>query len=302
MYDKKIQPSRSIKMFDRNYPELLRQIHNPPQELFYRGDINLLQKTCISIVGTRKNSFYGEEMTRKIVEDLAIMGIVIVSGLAYGIDAIAHQAALDFGLPTIAVLGSGIDNIYPTKHCELAGKILQKGLIISEYEAQTVPLPAYFPQRNRIVSGLSIATIVIEAPERSGTLITARLALEQGREIFVVPGDVDRQNSLGILKLLQNGGACAISSGNDVIEVLGTKFRPKGEARRRPIPERQQQLNFNLPPDQQKILSILSGKSRLTMENLSKKSAMPIEKLLTTLSILEINNLITIIDGKYRAK
>lgn len=306
----------SIKIDDPIYPELLSQIYNPPEELFYKGDINFLQKTCISIVGTRKNSCYGEEMTRKIVEELAVLDIAIVSGLAYGIDAIAHQAALDFGLPTIAVLGGGIDNIYPQDNYKLAQEIIKKGLILSEYPGETPSLPAYFPQRNRIVSGLSIATIVIEAPERSGTLITARLALEQGREIFVVPGDTDRANSLGILRLLQKGGAYAIASGNDVIEVIGTRAAakprpqhphsqhlhsafPSGAVQRK---HPQPQLNFNLPPDQQEILAIISKNSRLTLENLSKKSSLPIEKLLTILSILEVNNLIKTIDGKYSTR
>ena len=163
-------------------------------------------------------------MTQKIIEELAVLDIAIVSGMAIGIDTIAHKTALKLNIPTIAVLGSGLNNIYPKANLKLAQKIAQNGLILSEYEPDAPPLNYNFPQRNRLISGLSVATIVVEAPEKSGALITARFALNQGREIFVVPGDADRVNSKGITKLMQKGAAYPVTCGQDIIESL--KIQP----------------------------------------------------------------------------
>lgn len=280
-----------LNFTDQNYPYLLKQIHKPPQKLYYKGNLDLLKKTCIAVVGTRKNSDYGEEMTRKIIDELSHLDICIVSGLALGIDTVAHQAALEYGLSTIAILGSGIENIYPLENFELAETISKKGLIMSEYEGQLAPLKGNFPQRNRIVSGISVATIIIEAPERSGALITAKLALEQNREIFAIPGDIDRQNSIGPLRLLQDGGAYPISSGQDVIDILQKQPHLFETA-----------LSMNLSPDQQKLFEIIPEKRGLNIEQLSRKSSLPINELLANLSILEIKNLILTKDGKYCRK
>lgn len=181
----------------------LADIPSAPKKLYYRGNIDLLNLPAVAIVGTRKCSDYGEYITQELVKGLSVLNIAIVSGLAKGIDAIAHQAALQYGMKTIAVLGSGINNIYPREHQNLAEEIAKNGLLLSEYSGDTSALPQNFPMRNRIVSGLCLATIVVEAPVKSGALITARFALEQGREVFVIPGDIDRENSLGCLELLQ---------------------------------------------------------------------------------------------------
>lgn len=306
--------AKILNFKDQNYPFLLKQIHKPPQRLYYKGYIELLKKTCIAVVGTRKNSDYGEEMTRKIIDELSHLDLCIVSGLALGIDTIAHQAALEYGLSTIAILGSGIDNIYPFENLELAEIIAQKGLIISEYEGQIAPLKSNFPQRNRIVSGISVATIIIEAPEKSGALITAKLALEQNREIFTLPGDVGSINSIGPLRLLQNGGAYPISSGQDVIEILRkqplfktTKIKNldstiiKNSIKTSSMPK----ISYNfleISPDQHKLFDLIPEKRGLKIEQISQKSNLPINELLGNLSILEIKNLIFTKDGKYRRK
>lgn len=293
--------TKILKISDSNYPNLLKQIGKPPEKLFYKGNIDLLHKPCISVVGTRTYSGYGEEMTMEIIRELSILDICIVSGLALGIDSIAHRTALECGLPTIAVLGSGIDNIYPLKNFELAEKIQNSGLIISEYPGMTEPLRTNFPQRNRIVSGLSLATILTEAPEKSGALITANLALEEGREVFVVPGDIDRENSIGPLRLLQKGHAYPISSGKEIIEIL--REQPhlfKGNAR---IKERQSALRppipYNLSPSQSKILSFLHKHKGLDMQILEQKANLPIRELLQAITLLEIQQLITTKSGKY---
>jgi DNA processing protein len=280
-------------------PAHLQEVYDPPNGLYYKGKTDCLGKTCISIVGTRKYTDYGEFMTQNIVEELAVLDIAIVSGLAKGIDTIAHEAALKNGIPTIAVLGSGLENIYPRENERLAHEITRTGLLLSEYEPYGEPLKYNFPQRNRIISGLSVATIVIEAPEKSGALITARFALEQGREIFVVPGDVDRPNSKGILNLLQRGGAYPITSGQDVIEQLKIQphLFPAEKSQEKP-----KELPYKFTPDEQKIIENMQKRRPITLEELARKSPQPTEKILATLSILEIKGLITTKDGKYLRK
>lgn len=312
-----------ITIKDKNYPALLRQIYNPPQTLYYRGDINILKKTCISIVGTRRNSDYGEYAAKKIVNELAILDIAIVSGLAKGIDTIAHEIALKNSLSTIAVLGSGIDNIYPRENHALASEIEKHGLIISEYPGKKEPLNFQFPQRNRIISGLSIATVIIEAAERSGALITAKLSLEQGREVFAVPGDIDREKSLGTLRLLQCGGAYPITSGKDIIEILGRQPHLFKERRRRDTNTIKKNINsadsdfnfnsdsdsnfqipisYNLSSNEKQILSLIPKLRSISLDILIQKSELPMSELLAILSILEIKGLIKTNDEKYTRK
>lgn len=294
-----------------SFPELLREIHNPPEKLYYRGDISLINKPCIAVVGTRKYSSYGEEMTAKIIKELSVLDICIVSGLALGIDSIAHRTALECNLPTIAVLGSGIENIYPPQNLELAEKIQNSGLILSEYPAMTEPVKFNFPQRNRIVSGLSLATIVIEAPAKSGALITADLALEQGREVFVVPGDIDRESSLGPLHLLQKGQAYPISSGKEIITILREQshlFKGNHQIKERRSalfpprlvpPKEIPPIPYSLSPSQTKILSFLHKHKGLEMETLEYKCNLSIRELLQSITLLEIQKLIITKSGKY---
>lgn len=303
-----------IKIENSLYPNLLKEIYNPPKKLFYKGKIELLNKTCIAIVGTRKNTDYGQFITEKIIEELAILDIAIVSGLAKGIDTIAHKSALKYNLPTIAVLGSGINNIYPKSNYNLANEIEKNGLIISEYEDQTEPIDFQFPQRNRIISGLSIAVIVIEAPERSGSLITAKLALDQNREIFTVIGDIDRETSIGPLKLIQNCGAYPVSSGKEIIEVLHKQpslFKRK-IAERNPglIAENKQKVHilkqikpvYNLSFEQQKIFTTLSKYKTTPLEKIQLKTKLSPSIILANLSILEILGLVKSENGGYFKK
>lgn len=288
--------SWSIKIEDEIYPKLLKEVYNPPEELFYKGKIELLKKTCIAIVGTRRNTNYGEFITEKIVAELSVLDIAIVSGLAKGIDTIAHKAALQNDLPTISILGSGINNVYPKCNQNLAGEIQEKGLIISEYEDQTAPIDFQFPARNRIISGLSVAVIVIEAPEKSGSLITAKLALDQNREIFTIPGDIDRETSIGPLKLIQNCGAYPVSSGKEIIEILQKQpslFKTKNHKKVICKPKIAfPKVILNLTSDQQKIISSLSKNRLQSLEKIQEKTSLPPSNILCNLSILEIQGLI----------
>jgi len=204
------------------YPPLLRAIPDPPSVLWLRGDAEpeLLGRRSVAIVGARACSSYGRSVARTLGRELAAAGLVVVSGMARGIDAEAHRGALDAGGITIAVLGCGIDRTYPAAHHDLAGRIVEQGLIVSEYEAGVEPAPWRFPARNRIIAGLCTATVVVEARERSGALITADFALEDGREVMVVPGEITSTVSAGSNALLRLG-ATPVTAAADVLEAFG---------------------------------------------------------------------------------
>lgn len=205
-----------ITINSQEYPQKLKEIYDPPKRLYVLGNKGLLKKKGIAIVGSRKSTLYGQKMAYNISKELSENGIIVISGLALGIDTCAHIGGLDG--KTIAVLGSGIDNIYPKANIELARKIIKKGgCIISEYPLGTKPKRLNFPQRNRIISGLAEGIVVVEANNKSGALITVDYALEQGKEVFAVPGDVIRKQSEGTNKLIQDG-ATLVTSAKDILE------------------------------------------------------------------------------------
>jgi DNA processing protein len=210
---------------DANYPRLLLETPTPPATLYYRGNLNAteMQGThpLISIVGTRSPSDYGRKWTKKLTTALVKHGYTIVSGLAAGVDAIAHQSCLDAGGRTLAILGTGLDITYPQENRQLYQKIEQQGAILTEYPIGTKPDRGNFPARNRIVAGLSRAVIVTEAPEKSGALITARYANEFGRDVYVLPGSLENKNAIGCLGLLNHGANVILSEGH-LLEMLGT--------------------------------------------------------------------------------
>lgn len=205
-----------LTIFDEAYPEKLKVIYHAPLLLFYQGDINLLKRKILAVIGARKYSPYGEKVTKYLIPDLVKEGIVIISGLAYGIDTIAHKTTIDHGGKTIAVLGSGISNIYPPEHEELGRLIGKEYLLLSEYYPHAKPYKTHFPFRNRIVGALSDGVLVIEAKERSGTLITCDYALEQGKDIFAVPNDIFDTNSIGTNNLIKEG-AYLVTNASDIL-------------------------------------------------------------------------------------
>jgi DNA processing protein len=202
------------------YPERLTRIHDPPPVIWYRGDASRLSGPTVAVVGARSASGYAREVAEGLGEGLARRGITVVSGMARGVDGAAHRGALIGGGPTIAVLGSGADVAYPSEHRELADAIARSGAVISEFEPGARPLPEHFPLRNRIISGLSVAVVVVEASEKSGSLITARMALEQGREVMAVPGNVLSSRNRGSHALLRDG-AKLVEGVDDILEGLG---------------------------------------------------------------------------------
>jgi DNA processing protein len=218
-----IEPIRAVRrLWRRELPELLRQIHDPPQALFLRGaaEVEVLAQPAVAIVGARACSPYGAQVARMLGRELATAGLVVVSGLARGVDGEAHRGVLDVGGVTVAVLGCGIDRDYPAAHAQLARRICERGLVVSEYEPGVEPAPWRFPARNRIIAGLAAATVIVEARERSGALITADFALEDGREVFAVPGEITGSLSNGTNRLLRQG-ATPLTSTEDVLELFG---------------------------------------------------------------------------------
>ena len=205
---------------DRRYPTLLREIYDPPAVLYYRGESDVLNGHCIAIVGSRKATEYGKAAAARLAGDLARAGTVVVSGMARGIDTHAHAGALRAEGKTVAVLGCGLDICYPPENVRLREKIVSQGIVLSEFPPGTKPKPHHFPMRNRIISGLSVATVVVEAAEKSGALITADCALEQGREVFAVPGSINSPASRGCHRLIKEGAAVA-ENGADILAELG---------------------------------------------------------------------------------
>ncbi len=216
--------TRWIARSDGRFPRRLRAIHDPPPGLFVRGSgsLELLDRVGVAIVGARSCSDYGHHVARSFAEELARAAVVVISGLARGVDGAAHRGALDGCGPTIAVLGCGIDRDYPRAHAALAARLAEDGLIVSEYPPGVAPAPWRFPARNRIVAGLAAATVVVEARERSGALITADLALEEGREVLAVPGAITSSLSAGSNALLRLGASPATSAA-DVLEAIGVE-------------------------------------------------------------------------------
>ncbi|MBW4692039.1 MAG: DNA-processing protein DprA [Lyngbya sp. HA4199-MV5] len=241
---------------DADYPRLLLETPDPPPLLYYRGTVDALENQgttpMVAIVGTRDPSDYGRRWTRRLTTTLAQSGFTVVSGLAEGIDTEVHRSCLSVRGRTLAVLGTGVDVVYPWSNRQLQQQVIEQGLLLSEYPAGTQPDRTHFPRRNRIIAGLSRATIVMEAPLRSGGLITAHLANDYGRDVYILPGSLDNPKSLGCLHLL-NKGAQVILSEAHLLEMLGSlpKLIP-------PTPAHQTQIPLNLEPALEKVLQILT--------------------------------------------
>lgn len=292
-YEKLQQAGIKIITFrDENYPKLLKEIYAPPAVLYVRGDI-LREEYCIAIIGTRKYSLYGRQVALDITEALCKIGITVVSGLAKGIDTFAHQSCVRCNNRTIAVLGSGIDHesIYPCTNRELAKEVEKGGAVISEYPLGTLPLRQNFPARNRIISGLCQGVIVIEAPEESGALITAKYALEQNREVFAIPGPINSVNSQGTNKLIKQG-AKLVTGINDIIEELNLGDYSSGKS----VFE---QNNVPTHPDSKEeaiILNLLTSEP-VHIDNLIRDSHLPTAEVNSTLTILELKGKIRDLGG-----
>lgn len=278
---------RFVSRSDRRFPTLLREIHDPPPGLFLRGDADdeLLGAPAIAVVGARACSAYGSQVARMLGRELGSAGLVVVSGMARGTDGEAHRGALEAGGRTVAVLGCGIDRDYPAAHASLARSIAESGLIVSEYAPGVEPAPWRFPARNRIIAGLTQATVVVEARERSGALITADLALEEGREVFAVPGEITSGLSAGTNALLKLG-ATPVTSVADVLERFG---REPAQSQMKPI----------LDPRSECVYEVLRD-APASVDELARSTGISAAELGLTLTRLELDGLITEGEGVYR--
>src|SRR5579863_312978 len=291
-----------INWTEPEYPQTLLQIYDPPVMFYVRGDVQILNLPSLSIVGTRKPTLYGTQMAERLGRELAARGIVIVSGMARGIDAIGHQGALAMNGRAIGVLGTGIDVCYPKENKKLYEKILERGAFISEFPLHTHPAPENFPIRNRIVAGMPLGVIVIEGAQYSGSLITARLAMEFGREVFGVPGNVTQPVSFAPNQLIKQG-AKLVTNAEDVIEELPTPVRAMLVQAEQPEAEqRNLVLAASLNEAEKKLYEMLSADEPKHIDGIVERSGLNSSVVLATLFDLEMKGIIRQLPGKQFSK
>ncbi len=282
-----------LTLWDDAYPALLQSLFDPPLLLFVQGDIQALSLQSVAMVGTRSPSEYGQIMAEKISRELVRRGFAITSGLARGVDTLAHHAAVAQGGITLAVLGSGLDQIYPGENKRLARAISEQGAVISEYPFGTKPDAPHFPRRNRIIAGLSLATLVVEAGETSGALITAYNALEYGREVMAIPGNVNNPKSWGCNQLIQQG-AKLVQNVEDILSEIGAQIEP-ARAVQLSLP------GIDLSEEESALLEVL-GPEPIHIDALAVQLHQPVSKLLALLLQLELKSQVIQLPGKKFAR
>jgi DNA processing protein len=282
---------------EETYPRLLKEIVDPPATLFVQGELKPADAVAIAVVGSRHATRYGVAQAQRLAGGLARAGVTIISGLARGVDAAAQQAALLAGGRTLAVMGGGVLNIYPPEHKELADNIKHQGALLSEMPPRFAPTSNSFPQRNRIISGLALGTVVVEAAQRSGALITARHAMEQGREVFAVPGRIDSRASRGCHVLIRDG-ATLVQSVDDILEELGPLVEPSahddGAIIRHPA-------ELKLNETEKTVLQAIDA-DPTSIDAVVQSTRLPVQRILSTLSVLEMKRLIVRVSGNQVAR
>jgi DNA processing protein len=275
-----------VTLADRSYPEHLREIADPPPLLYLAGTLLSSDRWAVAVVGTRRMTAYGRQVVERLVPELARAGVTIVSGLARGVDAAAHRLALEAGGRTLAVLGSGLDRIYPAEHAGLAREIGTRGAVLSEFPLGTPPDALNFPRRNRIISGLALGTLVVEANETSGALITADFALEQGRDVFAVPGSILSPASAGANRLVKEG-AQPVTCAQDILEELNLTAVAQHEAAREALPDNATEAA---------LLRLLSSEP-LHVDALGRAASLPVAEVTSTLTMMELKGLVRQVGG-----
>ena len=289
-----IQKNNIVPVFylDSSYPKRLTHCYDSPVMLYFKGHTNLNAEKMISVVGTRDASEYGKKICEKLISDFAPYNVTIVSGLAYGVDICAHKSAIENNLPTICTLAHGLDKIYPSVHSSTANKMLENGGWLTDFISNTKPDKENFPKRNRIVAGISDATIVIESKINGGSLITAELANGYGRDVFAFPGRVDDICSAGCNAIIKQNKASLIQSGEDIIKALGweentTKKAPK-----------QQKLFVELNPEEEKLVNVIKEKEAIAIDDLCLFCNLPMSKVSAMLLTLEFSGVVKSLPGK----
>ena len=288
----KINP---LFLTDKNYPQRLLNCYDSPTLLFYKGDADLNTSKIVAIIGTRSHTEYGKQQTEKLVKELSSQNILVVSGMAFGIDAIAHKAAYKNNLATVGVLGHGLDQIYPPDHSNLAKDMLKHGGgLLTEFRSKTKPDKHNFPTRNRIVAGMSDATIVIETGDKGGSMITAELANGYNKDVFALPGRVNDNKSAGCNFLIRNNKAMLLTDAEDLIEVMGWEERAKGEKEKRS----QRELFIELSKDEKIIVDILKEKDLVHVDELNFKSGLSSSSMAVAILNLELQGVVATLPGK----
>jgi len=277
---------------DNNYPQRLLNCYDSPALLYYRGTANLNQSKIVAIVGTRNHNEYGKEVCEKLVNDLEGKNILIVSGLAFGIDSIAHKSALKNHLETVGVLAHGLDRMYPAQNKSLAKEMVQHGGLLTDFRSKTTPDKQNFPKRNRIVAGISDAIVVVESGVKGGSLITAEIGNGYNKEVFAIPGRSNDSKSVGCNYLIRNNKACLITCAEDLLEDMGWKEYKKASAKK------QRELFIELSDDEKIIVGILQAKEQIHIDELYIKSGLSSSAVASGLLTLEMQNVVSSLPGK----
>ena len=285
-----------IKTFfltDKDYPKRLLNCYDSPTLLFYKGIADLNAPQIVAIVGTRTNTEYGKQFTEKLVKDLSEQNITIISGLAFGIDAMAHKAALKHGLPTVGVVGHGLDKIYPSENSSLAKEMIkEEGGILSEFFSGTKPDKHNFPLRNRIVAGISDATVVVETNIKGGSMITGNLANAYNRDVFAVPGRTTDTKSSGCNHLIKYNKAILLTDADELLELMGWKEKSKTKTKK------QKELFIELTPEEKQVVQLLQAKETVSIDEINLSSGLSSSTIAAAILNLELQNIVASLPGK----
>jgi len=286
----KIKP---LFITDNNYPKRLLNCYDSPILLYYKGEADLNADKVVAIIGTRNHTDYGKQITEQLVEELADQKVVVVSGLAYGIDAIAHKTAVKNNLPTVGVLAHGLDQVYPPQHTGLAKEMLKaNGGLLTEFRSKSKPDKHNFPTRNRVVAGMSDATIVIETGIKGGSMITAELANNYNKDVFAFPGKVTDTKSAGCNYLIKNNKAILLTEARELVELMNW------EQPQKPVLKKQKELFIELTDDEKIIVTILNGKKSVHIDEINFKSGLSSSSVAAAILSLELQNVVLSLPGK----
>lgn len=286
---------KTLFLTDKDYPQRLLNCYDSPTLLYYKGEADLNASKIVAIIGTRSHTDYAKQVTEKLVKDLTAQNVTIISGLAFGVDAIAHKAAIKNNLPTIAVLGHGLDQIYPPEHASLAKDIVKHGGgLLTEFRSKTKPDKHNFPTRNRIVAGMSDATIVIETGIKGGSMITAELANSYNKDVFAIPGKVTDTKSAGCNYLIKNNKAMLLTDAAELVQVMSWEDNAKSRKEKRS----QRELFIELTADEKIIIAILNEKETVAIDEINLKSGLSSSAVAAAILNLELQNVMVSLPGK----